>query len=246
MRVIAVIVAVSGAWPGGKPGCILYMYVQFVITQIPVLLHVLISVNRLWAFQYPHSYRRHHSQKTAALLCLTTVAYVHLVHFLLFLLEFFYYSPPDSHNSCQPSGGIMEWRRADIVLHRFVPLLLVIGIYVYVLIRRWKNKHAINVDFIAGANRGVDGSKTGESVTGLRRSCRLRGKRSGATQRKVKPFLVLSITSLSVIICWLPADVYWAMLYAGIRMPVWAFNVSIILTSLQTIFDPVMWLVSLK
>ncbi|XP_055354704.1 uncharacterized protein LOC129600264 [Paramacrobiotus metropolitanus] len=245
MRVIAVINTLRGAWPGGQPVCILYVYVQFVITQIPVFLHVLISVNRLWAFQYPHSYRRHHSQKTAALLCLGTVAYVHFVHFPLFLLEFFYYSPPGRHNNCQPgAGGILEWRRADIVLHRFIPLLLVIGIYIYMTVTRWKNRRAVNNDSNAGTSQGVSGSETKASAMEGVRSRRLRRKH--ARQRKVKPFLVLTMTTLSVLVCWLPADIYWAMLYAGIQMPFWAFNLSIILTALQTIFDPLMWLLSLK
>ncbi|XP_055344049.1 probable G-protein coupled receptor 19 [Paramacrobiotus metropolitanus] len=247
-RPIQILYAFTGSWPGGDPGCVVFMYFQFVVSQIPVLIHILISVNRLWAVKYPVSYRERHNKKLAILLCLAVVAYVHLVHFSIYLLEFFYYNPPGKTGGCQPSGGSLNWRRVDIVLHRIIPLFTVITMYVYIMVHRWRKK---------GQVQNQENKASGQTSKGQTSHDTVKPERGGAAgnpgqsvyQRKrqqVKPFVVLTATSIVVFVCWVPPIVYWSMVYMNIPVANWAINATSMFYSCQMIFDPLVWLFSLR
>ncbi|XP_055354703.1 5-hydroxytryptamine receptor 1B-like [Paramacrobiotus metropolitanus] len=234
---------VTGRVPGGQSLCAFYVYFQFVFSMIPVLLHVLIAINRLWAVTYPVSYNQRHNKKTASLLCLGVVAYVHVVPLAVFMLEFFYFGPTDKFTSCQPgAGGIIEWRRADFVLHRVIPLALVIGVYIYVMAKRWTKRR------IGGqieGNRSTDHNSSNKPVAGGHpASTELQS--SVVRRRKVKPYIVLTVTSISVLMCWVPSDVYWALVYLYMTPPTWVHTVTSTMYSVQTVFDPLMWLFSMR
>ncbi|XP_055356348.1 probable G-protein coupled receptor 19 [Paramacrobiotus metropolitanus] len=105
VRPLSIYSAVTGVWPGGYAVCATFSYFQFVESQIPVFVHVLICINRVWAITYPVSYRRRHNFKMAVLSCLAVLAYVHVPQFARFVLEYFYYSPPVKPTDCQPGAG---------------------------------------------------------------------------------------------------------------------------------------------
>ncbi|XP_055344063.1 prostaglandin E2 receptor EP4 subtype-like [Paramacrobiotus metropolitanus] len=250
VRPLAVYSSITGVWPGGHGVCATYTYFQFVISQIPVLIHVLISLNRLWAVSYPASYRQFHHKKMAVLLCLATVAYVHVVHFTMFLLEFFHYSPAVKPSGCQPgAGGILNWRRVDIIIHRIIPLFLVLGIYIYIIFKRWMKKHEQQAVNPASSQNATASTKAAGEAGGVERLAGIMQagrRRSLIKRRQVKPFIILTATSITVFICWVPSDVYWALTYLNFRLPYWVFNITSTLYSLQMFFDPIMWLISLR
>ncbi|XP_055356341.1 cysteinyl leukotriene receptor 1-like [Paramacrobiotus metropolitanus] len=248
MRPIGVMNSFTGIWPGGRPLCAAYTYAQFVVSMIPVLLHVLIAVNRLWAVTYPVHYRVRHNKKVALLLCLGVMVYVHMVHFPIFLLEFYYFGPAGKQTGCQPGeGGIIQWRRADFIIHRIVPLFTILTIYIYVIIKRWLNRRIIAHQ--PETHPSADADTPNADTAGRKSISRLNRRQQdgmGIRRRTVKPFIVLALTSINVIVCWVPADTDWALLYLNMRPPAWAHTLTGTLYSLQMVFDPLMWLFSVR
>ncbi|XP_055356349.1 alpha-2Db adrenergic receptor-like [Paramacrobiotus metropolitanus] len=239
VRPIGIMTSATGVFPGGYALCMFYMYVQFIICQVPVLVHALISINRFWAIRYPVSYRHRHHKKMSILLCASVFLYVHLVQFPMFMVEYYIISP--IKKGCQLTGAAwMPWRNADIVLHRFIPLILVIGIYIYIIVKKWKKKRTIDHHemSVASTQNGTAFTKADivEDDDERAGAKKLKGKNSRGNKRAVKPFVVLTMTSVSVLLCWIPADVYWAMLYLGFRLPAWAYTIVSTLYSLQMIF----------
>ncbi|XP_055354705.1 alpha-2 adrenergic receptor-like [Paramacrobiotus metropolitanus] len=249
VRPIGIMTTATGAFPGGLVLCMFYMYVQFVICQLPVLVHALISINRFWAIRYPVSYRHRHHKKMAISLCAGVLLYVHVVQFPMLMVEYLSISP--IKEGCQvTSASWMPWRIADIVLHRFIPLILVIGIYIYIIVTKWKKKRAVDHHEMSAVSTQNDTVFTKADIVEdddeRATEKKSKGKKSPGKKRQVKPFIVLTMTSVSELLCWIPADVYWTMLYVGFRLPGWAYTIISTLYSLQMIFDPLMWMISLK
>ncbi|XP_055344045.1 adipokinetic hormone/corazonin-related peptide receptor variant I-like [Paramacrobiotus metropolitanus] len=253
VRPIGTLSSLTNTWTGGHSLCVIFLYFQKVVSVIPVLAHVLISINRLWAIKYPMSYRQHHHKKVAILLCLTMIGYVHLVPFPAFLVDFFYCNPPEKQRGCQPiTGSMIHWSRTDFVLHRLIPLVFIVGVYIYIIVRRWQRRREVT-DQDAG-NRGSSQNCTSARTAVLAAAERARAgtwrtrPMTGVIRRRrVKPFIVLTMTSVSVLICWIPADVYWfAMVYLDVRLSSAVFSVATTLYSVQMIFDPLMWFFSLR
>ncbi|XP_055344046.1 D(1)-like dopamine receptor [Paramacrobiotus metropolitanus] len=257
VRPISTFTSLFGVWPGGHALCVTYMYFQRVASVIPVLAHVLISMDRLWAIRFPLSYRLHHQSKlTVIAVCFAMLGYVHVVPFPAFLIDFLYYNSQEKQRTCQQiTGSVIPWNRADFILHRLLPLIMIVSIYVYIIVKRWQRKRITTTNgppnessreqqptdpaMMLGDVAGVYGA--GANVGRVQHGLVIRRR------RRVKPFIVLTMTSISVLICWIPTDVYWfAMAYLDIRMSGVVFTVTTTLYSIQMIFDPLMWFFSLR
>ncbi|XP_055344048.1 5-hydroxytryptamine receptor 1B-like [Paramacrobiotus metropolitanus] len=245
LRPVAVVFNTTGIWPGGHALCVVYSYVQAVVSNVPVFLHVLISLNRLWALKYPALYRERHNKTLATLLCLGAVAYVHCVILPVFLWEI-------DQSTLVPGickltfGNKKVWRFVDVTLHRLVPVVIVIGIYVYIMVKRLRRRRVIEDKMELQPPSSHQTTRTAADDTAKRR----RSQRSKyVKQRKVKPFIVLTMTSASVLVCWVPTDIYFVLLYADvytIRQTQLIFSVTTTIYSLQMASDPLMWLFSLR
>ncbi|XP_055356134.1 uncharacterized protein LOC129601362 [Paramacrobiotus metropolitanus] len=83
-------------WLLHPPVCTLHLYCRYVIVVITVHNHGIITLNRLWALFWPHSYRQHHTYTVAWLICFTMVVYVHVISLPGIILDAVYYRPPGS------------------------------------------------------------------------------------------------------------------------------------------------------
>ncbi|XP_055356350.1 5-hydroxytryptamine receptor 1B-like [Paramacrobiotus metropolitanus] len=191
-RTIGFLNFVTGRFPGGQAVCAFYVYSQMVVSMIPVLVHVLIAVNRLWAVTHPVSYRQRHNKNVAVLLCIAVMAYVHILIFPVMLVEF-YHAPAKDYTTCQPgAGAIVAWRLVDFILHRMIPLLTILVIYVYVMLKRWRKGRVGEQagDARQSTDPNDNSSKPMVADKNAGDYAPTTGYRSGIKRRKVKPFVV--------------------------------------------------------
>ncbi|XP_055355705.1 adenosine receptor A3-like [Paramacrobiotus metropolitanus] len=215
----------GGNWSFGGQLCIIHTYFLLVFSVTPLLSHLLIATDRFWALQFPHSYRSHHNIKTSLLICLGMVCYVHCFALPAFIV----YLPSINAAHCQPSPRSRYWYRVEYVIDRIVPLLLILVIYLFIIIKRWHRRKTPASVHVSPAGSRIPHSTT---VLAVRRT-------------SVRPFVVLTLTTLEVAVCWLPLDVYFACkVYFNYRMPDSVAQCFVILFTLQSVFDPLIWVFS--
>ncbi|XP_055327566.1 5-hydroxytryptamine receptor 1B-like [Paramacrobiotus metropolitanus] len=243
----------GGEWFWGHPVCVFYIYAQRIVTVIHVMSHLLISFNRLWAVTYPISYRERHTKRTAVLIYLGMLGYVHIISLPPFLVETIRYQRSDADKGCHHIA-MPAWSRAQTIIHRLMPLSLVISIYVFLIVKRWQKKRRSAVCVGAVEELPVASGNTtgtvGQTNTGKHEESRMTssGKPIGSGgQRQVRPFVILTITTISVVTCWLPEDVFWiAVVFCNVWFSSAVFQFTEILYFLQMVFDPLMWIASLR
>ncbi|XP_055347527.1 uncharacterized protein LOC129594762 [Paramacrobiotus metropolitanus] len=251
----------------GPAACGVYSYAQRVVSIVPVMAHVLIAVNRLWAMTYPIGYKNHHTKKVATYICVAMAGYVHLICLPAFILYMPFRYKPDASGVIKCEGAMTPmmfvWTRVDSCLNRFVPLFLIIGVYIYIFIKRWSkrtNQVTHNTNSTERQDRtqttklytampGIQEESVGHSsfVERAKQQQMDRPRRETVGVRKVKPFLVLTMTTVGVIVCWLPLDViYFCMVF--LYMPIgYAVSGALhMLYTVQILFDPLMWIFSLR
>ncbi|XP_055330389.1 octopamine receptor-like [Paramacrobiotus metropolitanus] len=252
MRPIGILDELYGLWPAsGFSLCVLYNYDK-VMSMVPVMFHVLISFNRLWAVTFPVSYRERHTKQLAVRICLGALLAVHIVNLPAYLVDMlhiyppFYYKIKDCHQILSPA--IAYWNRVGYVVNRFSPLAFILVAYLHIIVKRWRQRRTGLADGnvkTASTPATDPGKPGGEREPVIVQRPR---KETVSTQRsKIKPFVVLTLTSISVIICWLPADAYFFILtYLNVGFSRDFFIVISTLYSVQMIFDPLMWICSLR
>ncbi|XP_055340774.1 uncharacterized protein LOC129589896 [Paramacrobiotus metropolitanus] len=216
------------------------------------MFHTLIAVNRIWAISHPVSYRMYHNKRTAGFLCLVALCYVHIMGLPGLVLDALYYHLPENEHGCLISTPQMPvWGRIENILCRILPLFLVMFAYAYtnalIWCRRRKradntvhsshdtNPRSATANKIFALQSQADKEHHGESVVSVTRN------------REVKASLVLTLTVISIIVCWLPADaLYFAFLFFGIGFSSTAFITVMLLYSVQSVFDPLMLQFSLR
>ncbi|XP_055342562.1 5-hydroxytryptamine receptor 1B-like [Paramacrobiotus metropolitanus] len=248
-RPMGILDELYGIYPAaGYPVCVVYLYNK-VSSVMPVLFHVLISLNRVWAVTFPISYRERHTKRLAVYICLGAIVYVHVLNFPPFLVDSLLYYPA-VYAKYQDCGHIstksLDFNKADEVLNRILPMVVVMVAYVFIIVKRWKKRHA---------NRSVQVSIT-KSTPATNPS-----PQDGATKqnpptavvqparpiKSVRPFVILTLTSISVVVCWAPAQTFFFIgLFLHISLPGVVFTTVSLLYSLQMIFDPLMWIFSLS
>ncbi|XP_055355701.1 trace amine-associated receptor 13c-like [Paramacrobiotus metropolitanus] len=189
----------AGQWSFGLGLCVLHTYFQRVFSVIPVMSHLLIATDRFWALQFPHAYRHHRTIKTSLLVCAGMICYVHC-----FALPAFIVHLPFIHaGHCQQSPQLQDWFRVENMMDRFLPLMLILGIYVYIFIKRWRRRKPLTPMRVA-----AEGSQGSRSLP------------DSSRRALVRPFVVLTLTTLGVAVCWLPLDVFFfCKVYLNYAMP---------------------------
>ncbi|XP_055329581.1 uncharacterized protein LOC129582169 [Paramacrobiotus metropolitanus] len=224
--------------------CIFFNYIQRVASIIPLMCHFLVAVNRFWALQYPLCYRDRHNKKVATAICLGMAAYVHIIC----LPPFFTYAAYRYTNGrCRDSliPQVVQWARVDTFLNRFAPLFLIIFIYVHLIIKRYWRQTKIASVPDSGQRPLRRGTRSGGAADPSRRLTVV--ETSLVHRNVVRPFLVLTLTTVGVIVCWLPLDViYFCQWFLGMPIPLAVSRTFHTLYTLQILFDPLMWIISLR
>ncbi|XP_055356486.1 histamine H1 receptor-like [Paramacrobiotus metropolitanus] len=140
-RPFLMISEVYATWTLGRSMCIFYLYVAKVVSIIPVYMHVLISVNRLWAYIFPLHYRSYHTKSVALLISLAAVAWVHVFALSGFLVDILRnYRREHIPNCTSYAGFIMAWKHTEYVVDRILPLCFIVSAYTYLVIKRRQNE----------------------------------------------------------------------------------------------------------
>ncbi|XP_055330532.1 G-protein coupled receptor 61-like [Paramacrobiotus metropolitanus] len=231
VRPLALLAEFYGIWLWNHPACVFYNYCNRVLTVVPIYGHLLISVNRLWAVIFPFSYREKHTKVMVALLCVGMVGYVHALDLPPFLVDMHYHVPRNFRACQHVSGKMLLWNHVEMYLNRIFPLVFILTAYVFILIHRSQRRNARG-SRIASPIPMEDVKGHGNAVA--------RALSQKPPHRIVKPFVVLTLTAVSVLVCWLPAFTYH---FGIVKLD---YDVVSILYSLQMLLDPMTWFFSLR
>ncbi|XP_055352990.1 uncharacterized protein LOC129598929 [Paramacrobiotus metropolitanus] len=236
----------------GLTTCLTFSYFHWVVSLVPVMCHMLIALNRLWALTYPLGYRNYHTRNMACLICVLTVLYVHL-----FKLPSLFMFKPNAYQvrletsqicSIPVPQGYFYFTRVDSILNRFAPLFIIAGVYAYLVIKRFSKK----LGKVTDASESVELAKKLENMDpGNMSRIHGAGRPPRTVERSVvRPFLILTLTTISVIICWLPLDVIlfyqWFLIGKPSLTIFTVFQYCHMMYMIQLLFDPIMWIVSFR
>ncbi|OQV25513.1 hypothetical protein BV898_00453 [Hypsibius exemplaris] len=239
----------SSTWVLSNTACSAYLYVICVVEAGIYHSHLLIGMNRIWAVVHPMSYRSIHSARTACLICLSMWIYIHLVAAPEMILDTLYYRQPVASYGCFINVGVLGTYDflAEILFFNLPHLVIVLAWpIVYVAKVRRERKHLLlirknAVEPVHTPGSGIPNSRTvrpeltNAPATVPAIPIRIRKQKSHG-------FFLLTLLTVSVIICWTPIDVYYLL-----RNQNDSFNVPLylqmgeILFSLQTTLDPVIF-----
>ncbi|XP_055342565.1 5-hydroxytryptamine receptor 1B-like [Paramacrobiotus metropolitanus] len=230
-----------GLYPNaGYPVCMLYLY-QKVSSIVPVLFHVLISLNRVWAVTFPVSYRERHTRRLAVFICLGIVAYVHILNLPPYLIDAIKYYPAvfaKYHDCGHISTNSLDFPKADEIINRLLPTCIVLVSYVFIIVKRWKRKTPRSNQVSTSRS-----TRTAQEMYAWQPARKMFNR----PRRAVKPFVVVSVTTISVLICYLPVQViFFLSLFYRINPPRNVYSAVTTLYSLEMIVDPLMWICSLR
>ncbi|XP_055348572.1 melatonin receptor type 1B-like, partial [Paramacrobiotus metropolitanus] len=188
-------------WWMSKAACSYYIYQSWVFVSVSIHMHVLITINRLWALTFPLSYRNQHNTRVACLFSVSIVVYVHIVCFPLFPIDELYYRPP-TELGCFLDTAQQKLYSTIVNMVAFnLPVAAVVFSYPYILykyLRRRRTKNAVRPSSM-WINNQTD------------RNQRKTIAASQKNDNSVSPFFTLTLLTCSVMICWAPSQVYWTL-----------------------------------
>ncbi|XP_055330403.1 uncharacterized protein LOC129582814 [Paramacrobiotus metropolitanus] len=186
--------------------CDFRLYVSWVITGIPLNLHILITINRIWAIAFPVSYRNRHSPRLAWLLVASVVVYVHVVCLPGVLLDVLYYRMPPEKGCSINSLAMPRWNQMAMLLIYEFPIVFIGISWIYLLAKQRRQRNTVAAITMATVATNNDGSNPHEHA----HSGKVRSKR----RRFTRGFIVFSTLTLSALLCWTPYETYYV---------IWAF-----------------------
>ncbi|XP_055330405.1 histamine H2 receptor-like [Paramacrobiotus metropolitanus] len=215
--------------------CDFRLYIAWVMIGVPLNIHVLITVNRIWAIAFPLSYRSYHSSRLALILVVVTIAYVHVIALPGVIMNALYFRRPLSSSSCSLNLGKMTtwYQMVQIVIYEF-PVVFMIVAWMYLMYRQRKQQNTIHA--ITHAATIVD------------HSMETRSGKKPHRRKYTKGFLVFSVLTLSAFICWTPYETIYTL---------WAFfdiheaanrriiDVSLALYLVQPVLDPILIMITM-
>lgn len=200
-RPLTIIAFQYSYWWTGKFVCILYYYSNNVFTYSPMVAHLLISFNRVWAVTFPLSHRKAQTFKVATSLCVVLWSYTHIVVLPGMITHISAMRFPLEIHGCRARYPV---HMAVRILIDVVPLLLVTVSYLYIAFKRYMRARGI---------RPTQTTQPGSSVPSKGTTC----VPLPTTARKSKPFkptakvdhafLVLTVLTGSAVVCWAPRTV---------------------------------------
>ncbi|XP_055348567.1 protein trapped in endoderm-1-like [Paramacrobiotus metropolitanus] len=241
---LEILLALYSEWWMSRAACSFYLYQIWVFVAVPMHMHVLITINRLWALTFPLSYRNIHSSKVAGLLCIGNVVYVHILCFPLFLIDELYYRVPLERFGCSLDTVNLNVYANVVNMMAFnMPIIIVVCSYPFILHKHLQRRKVWAVN--KTDRTGVYDKHDNPISTHHRRGTESVANKH--TAENVRPFLVLSMLTCSVFICWTPDQVYWTLdNFVDTSGFVWLHHVGMVLYGLQAVLDPILFAVSLS
>ncbi|XP_055346122.1 alpha-2B adrenergic receptor-like [Paramacrobiotus metropolitanus] len=222
-----------GQWWMGRAWCDVHNYFNNVVSGAQICVHMTISINRLWAVHHPISYRNKHNKTVALLTCLVAIAFANIVGLPGVILDVLYYSIDLKYGCHINYTAQAAWGKAQQALLHLFPWAVIIVSYVHLCINRVNRRRRTQDQMSHDSQKAAIVSTTPEHRPVVLRQ-----------NEAVKPFLVLSLTAISVTICWTPAIIYFAaIIFFGLWMPATFFIAAVTFYSMQALFDP--WLFAL-
>ncbi|OQV23701.1 hypothetical protein BV898_02437 [Hypsibius exemplaris] len=242
----------SGWWLGSAY-CSVYQYGTYMLEAGIRVCHTLITVNRLWAVIWPHSYQQNHRKWTAYLICLGGWVYVHLNLLPGYILDILYYRLPLLVNTCYLNTDAQwQWLLAMQVLVYGMALFVMVGSYPVIWYYRRKRKKIVRPSATRSSSRKIRVSayRFTESVNQSRQITSLElsadgvdGTASGrpAAKKQSHGFTILTVLTCGVLICWTPILCYYTVtIFIQIENRVY-LEVAVVLFSMQSMVDPILF-----
>lgn len=235
-----ILTRVRSIWSFGVTCCIIYKYALSFVFNMQMFSHVLISISRLWAVTFPHSYRLQHTWKCAIALCAAMFVYVHLVHLPRFIPFVAAIRLPLEIYGCSRQYG------PNIVqaFLTFIPALgIVVVAYPFIVYKRQKrlrskNKVSPATATVKLSTKDVSARETISEVPSRR------GERK--MKRSSQSFLVLTLMTCSNLILWAPSIISFAVDYfIPLPYPL-LFRVVITIVAIQPVLDPILFTIAIK
>ncbi|XP_055341955.1 uncharacterized protein LOC129590645 [Paramacrobiotus metropolitanus] len=216
----------------GEAVCTLSLYNTYVISAVTVHMHLLISVSRGWALFWPVTYKQRHTFTVATLLGSGTIIYLHTVLLPGIIVDAALYRMPVNHGCRINMEAQHGWYMFITVVLYSVPKLLIPACYPVLL---WKTIRRTN-----NLTRRIGWrSATGTSENST-------DKASGSKGQS-RPFILLTLMTLCVTICWIPSMVYYIMIgyISPIKLDTF-HRIATTLFGLRVLLDPVFFCLSFR
>lgn len=222
-------------WWLGQTLCIVYYYANNVLTSAPMITHLLISLNRIWAVTFPLSHRRAQTTKMALGLCAALWGYVHIMVLPGMLQRILSMRVPLVIYGCRARCPV---HIAVQLMTNVLPLLTMGFAYVYIAYKRHRR-----------ATASIETARSSQlTVVNQHGSTSAPTAESGATRKaraKVdSAFLVLTMLTVSAVVCWTPRTVMYLALEVDVKSII--FRVASLLFISQPAIDPLLLAVALK
>ncbi|XP_055348845.1 probable G-protein coupled receptor No18 [Paramacrobiotus metropolitanus] len=246
-------------WDLGSAACDVYIYSSYLMATVTAHCHLLITLNRLWAVQWPLSYAQRHSTKLAVGICAGMWLYVNAGLLPGIVLYFMKYQKPVNSFGCDLllAGDALAGFRYFNQLYLFDLVNLVIpAVYPYLWYRRRKI-HPVEGVRYAVTSENQPSNEAGTGAT--RKSKGHDGRYAVASEnqpsetggaRKVKghgrAFAVLTILTASITVCWTPAAVFFTVsMFTDVSS--WPTVIYIVrgLFAVQPVLDPILFAMTL-
>lgn len=208
----------------GTIACNVWQYTNYVIGGAIVHSHDMITVNRIWAVTFPHSYKQSHKKRFAVIAVVLMFMYIHVYCLPGLLLEALIYRLPLEISECVLNSA-SSWKVIAMIVIFDIPILVVVGAYPVLW---WKRRGRLRV------SSGVVPQKPASSTLSTRSST------------SSEAFLTLTVTTFSLLICWAPMELYVTInSFTKARVPIF-YNIAVLLYYIQPILDPLLFVLALK
>ncbi|XP_055330415.1 octopamine receptor beta-2R-like [Paramacrobiotus metropolitanus] len=227
--IFVIIEHVFALFPLGYGSCTFRLYSGWVLTGIQPHMHVLITVNRIWAIAFPISYRQKHTIKTAVFLVIAAIVYVHIICAPGVVVDAMFYRHPVEVNGCNINidyHGQIVWEAICMIVIYDLPIFFMAAAFPFLWRQTRKQKML------------VKHSDTAMTVTPAQIIVKKRGTTKG--------FLVLTALTTGVVICWTPYNMYYTVgVFVDVDIPIMR-QVGFYLYSIQPLLDPLLILITMK
>lgn len=221
-------------WWLGSKWCIVYLYSTHFLSAIQMLSHVLISASRVWAMTFPISYHRYHSHTLAICLCGCVFIYAHAIQLPEFVHSVQKFREPLEIHGCQTQ--YINSAAIQFAIYAFADVFMLLA-YPFVCYKRHQRRRVRGNSVCATFDAKIAMETSVQPNVGVTR------KRDA---KENYGFLVLSLLTASVFVCWTPATVLFLIeTYLPGRYSQY-FSILLPIFSTQPLLDPFLFAAALS
>ncbi|XP_055336550.1 visual pigment-like receptor peropsin [Paramacrobiotus metropolitanus] len=208
-----------GAWWMGIPACTMNLYFVYIFGSYAVHLHLLITLNRTWALFWPVSYRNRHSTTMAVCLCVGMFLYLNALVVPGLVIDALHYRVPVEIGCWVNLKQQFTWATFVNFWVYDAPKVYIAVCYPFLLHRQLRRRRMAAVARKAGTTAGSS-QPPGTSIQPLSSNQVVPSNQPQQPANNAPPtarptagssrsFVVLTLFTVSVVVCWLPSTVYY-------------------------------------